>query len=100
MNYADMKPSEVRQLIREGKIDFQTSGMCNGFAQANIGMCYTLPSREVITDSVEVMVEGHRYDGMILVGGCDKIVPALLMAAARLDIPAIVVTGISALRSA
>ena len=72
---------------------FGTIAICDGFAQANLGMCYTLPSREVIADSVEVMVEGHRYDGMVLVGGCDKIVPALLMAAARLDIPAIVVTG-------
>ncbi|MHC1761744.1 MAG: dihydroxy-acid dehydratase [Negativicutes bacterium] len=72
---------------------FGTIAICDGFAQANIGMCYTLPSREVIADSVEVMIEGHRYDGMILVGGCDKIVPALLMAAARVDIPAIVVTG-------
>jgi dihydroxy-acid dehydratase len=72
---------------------FGTIAICDGFAQANIGMCYTLPSREVIADSIEVMVEGHRYDGMVLVGGCDKIVPALLMAAARLDIPAIVVTG-------
>ena len=72
---------------------FGTIAICDGFAQANIGMCYTLPSREVIADSVEVMIEGHRYDGMVLVGGCDKIVPALLMAAARLDIPAIVVTG-------
>lgn len=72
---------------------FGTIAVCDGFSQANVGMCYTLPSREIIADSVEVMIEAHRYDGLVLVGGCDKIVPALLMAAARLDIPAIVVTG-------
>lgn len=72
---------------------FGTIAICDGYAQANVGMCYSLPSREIIADSIEVMVEAHRYDGMVLVGGCDKIVPALLMAAARLDIPAIVVTG-------
>lgn len=72
---------------------FGTIAVCDGFSQANLGMCYTLPSREIIADSVEVMVEAHRYDGLVLVGGCDKIVPALLMAAARLDLPAIVVTG-------
>ncbi len=72
---------------------FGTIAVCDGFGQANKGMCYALPSREIIADSVEVMVEAHRYDGLVLVGGCDKIVPALLMAAARLDLPAVVVTG-------
>jgi dihydroxy-acid dehydratase len=103
--YNEMHPghfhlNELVKHIRDGiyggggiPFEFGTIALCDGFGQANVGMCYALPSREVITDSIEVMAEGHRYDGLVLVGGCDKIVPALLMAAARLDIPSIVVTG-------
>jgi dihydroxy-acid dehydratase len=103
--YNEMHPghfhlNELVSHIRDGiyaaggiPFAFGTIAVCDGFSQANKGMCYTLPSREVVADSVEVMIEAHRYDGLVLVGGCDKIVPALLIAAARLDIPAIVVTG-------
>lgn len=103
--YNEMHPghfhlNELVKHIRDGvyaaggvPFEFGTIAVCDGFSQANVGMCYTLPSREVIADSIEVMAEAQRYDGLVLVGGCDKIVPALLMAAARLDIPAIVVTG-------
>lgn len=73
--------------------EFGTIAICDGFAQANKGMCYSLPSREVVADSIEVMLEGHRYDGVVLVGGCDKTVPSLLMAAARMNMPAIILTG-------
>lgn len=76
--------------------EFGTISLCDGLAQAHQGNDYVLPSRELIADSIEVAVRGHRYDAVVLVGSCDKIIPALLMAAARLDIPAIVVTGGSA----
>jgi dihydroxy-acid dehydratase len=57
------------------------------------GMRFPLPSRDIITASIEIMVEAHKFDGMVLIGSCDKIVPGMLMAAAHLDIPAVVVNG-------
>lgn len=74
-------------------VEFGTIGPCDGIAEGNEGMTYILPSREAILHSVEVMVEAHRFDGLVLLGSCDKTVPALLMAAARLDLPAILVNG-------
>jgi len=74
-------------------VEFGTIGPCDGIAQGHEGMTYILPSREVILHSVEVMVEAHRFDGLVLLGSCDKTVPALLMAAARLNLPAILVNG-------
>lgn len=68
---------------------FGTIAPCDGIAEGHDGMRYILPSRDLITSSVECMVRAHRFDGMVLLGSCDKIVPGLLMAAARLDIPAI-----------
>lgn len=76
--------------------EFGTIALCDGLMQAHEGNNYALPSREIIADSIEVAVRGHRYDGIVLVGSCDKIIPALLMAAARIDLPAIVVAGGSA----
>ena len=73
--------------------EFNTISICDGFTVGHGGMRYVLPSREVIADSVELTVEAHRYDAMVLIGSCDKIIPGLLMAAARVDIPAIVVAG-------
>ncbi len=72
---------------------FGTIAPCDGIAEGHEGMRYILPSRDLITSSVECMVRAHRFDGMVLMGSCDKIVPGLLMAAARLDIPAIFVNG-------
>jgi dihydroxy-acid dehydratase len=69
--------------------EFGVTGACDGVAQGNEGMKYILPSRDVIANDVEVMVEAHSLDGIVLLGSCDKIVPGLLMAAARLRIPAI-----------
>ena len=66
---------------------------CDGVAQGHEGMHYILPSREIICDSVEIMAQAHRLDGLVLLASCDKIVPAMLMAAARLDIPCIVCVG-------
>ncbi|MEM2874911.1 MAG: dihydroxy-acid dehydratase [Candidatus Hadarchaeales archaeon] len=73
--------------------EFNTIGICDGIAMGTRGMCYSLPSREVIADSVELMVEAHRFDAVVGVASCDKIVPGMLMAMARLDLPSIMVTG-------
>lgn len=74
-------------------LEFNTIATCDGLCQGHIGMRYPLPSRELIADSVELMVEGHRFDAMVMLCSCDKIIPAHLMAAIRLNIPAILVTG-------
>ncbi|MCJ7596803.1 MAG: dihydroxy-acid dehydratase [Desulfobacterales bacterium] len=72
---------------------FGTIGVCDGIAMNHIGMKYSLGSRELIADSVEVMAMAHAFDALVLVPNCDKIVPGMLMAAARLDLPAIVISG-------
>ncbi|MHA1755008.1 MAG: dihydroxy-acid dehydratase [Candidatus Odinarchaeia archaeon] len=74
-------------------IEFDTIGICDGIAMGHIGMKMSLPSRDLIADSIELMVQAHQFDGMVLISSCDKIVPGHLMAAARLDIPSIVITG-------
>lgn len=71
--------------------EFETIGVCDGLAQGHGGMRYSLASRELITATVEVMLEAHCFDGVVFVASCDKITPAMLMAAARVNIPAIVV---------
>ena len=73
--------------------EFGVTGCCDGTAQGNEGMKFILPSREVIANDVEMMMEAHRLDGVVLLGSCDKIVPGLLMAAARLGLPAIFLPG-------
>ena len=73
--------------------EFNTIAICDGLAMGHEGMRYSLPSREIIADSIELMVQAHRFDGMVLVTNCDKITPGMLMAAARLNIPSVVVTG-------
>lgn len=86
----------VKDGVREaGGIPFEvnTISLCDGFAQGHVGMCHVLPSRELIADSIECYAGGHQLDGLVLIGGCDKIVPAMLMAALRVNIPAILVTG-------
>ncbi|MDD3073459.1 MAG: dihydroxy-acid dehydratase [Eubacteriales bacterium] len=74
-------------------VEFPTIGICDGIAMGHAGMRYPLASREHIADSVEIMTEAHRFDGLVLVPNCDKIVPGMLMAAVRMNIPAIVVSG-------
>jgi len=73
--------------------EFHTIAICDGIAMGHEGMKYSLPSREVIADSIELMIQAHRMDAMVMISSCDKIVPGHLMAAARLDLPAVVVTG-------
>jgi dihydroxy-acid dehydratase len=74
-------------------IEFCTIGVCDGIAMNHEGMKYSLASRELIADSVEIMAMAHPFDGLVLVPNCDKVVPGMLMAALRLNIPAIVVSG-------
>lgn len=91
---------QIAQAVKEGIIasgatpfEFNTIAICDGIAMGHEGMRYSLPSRELIADSVETMVQAHRLDALVLVTNCDKITPGMLMAAARLNIPAITITG-------
>ncbi len=74
-------------------IEFPTIGVCDGIAMNHIGMKFSLPSRELIMDSIEVMAQGHAFDALVMVTNCDKIIPGMAMAAARLNIPSVVVSG-------
>ncbi len=94
--HLDRLAERVRAGIRSAGMTpfgFNTIAPCDGMSEGHEGMHYVLPAREVISDSVEIMARVNRLDGLVLIGSCDKIVPGLLMAAARVDIPAIVVTG-------
>ncbi|MDR0912169.1 MAG: dihydroxy-acid dehydratase [Methanobrevibacter sp.] len=73
--------------------EFNTIAICDGIAMNHEGMKYSLPSRELVAASVESVVKGHSFDALVLITSCDKVTPGMLMAAARLDIPTIVVTG-------
>lgn len=73
--------------------EFQTIGVCDGVAMGHRGMRYSLPSRELIEDSIEIMVEAHQLDGLVMIPSCDKIAPGHIMAAGRLNLPTIVITG-------
>jgi len=72
---------------------FSVAGICDGVAMGHPGMRYSLPSRELIADLIETVTNAHGLDGLVMVTNCDKITPGMLMAAARLDIPCVVVTG-------
>jgi len=74
-------------------MEFPSIGVCDGIAMGHIGMKYSLASRELIADSIETMAMAHGFDGLVLIPNCDKIVPGMIMAAARLNIPAVVVSG-------
>ena len=91
---------QVAQRVRDGiyraggtSVEFGVMGGCDGMANGHEGMHYILPSRELIANSIESMAEINQFDGLVLLGSCDKIVPGMLMAAARLDIPCIVLPG-------
>ncbi|BAU29379.1 dihydroxyacid dehydratase [Aneurinibacillus soli] len=86
----------VKEAIREAggvPFEFNTIGVDDGIAMGHIGMRYSLPSREIIADSVETVVAAHWFDGMICIPNCDKITPGMMMAALRLNIPTIMVSG-------
>ena len=91
-NVADAVKAGVR-IAGGTPLEFSTIGICDGIAMNHAGMRYSLASREVIADSVELAVQAHAFDAMVLIPNCDKVVPGMLMAAARIDIPAIVVSG-------
>ena len=91
---------EIAEAVKTGiwqaggvPFEFPAIGICDGIAMGHDGMKYPLPSRELITDSVEAMTIGHGLDGLVMVTNCDKITPAMLMSAARLNIPSVVVSG-------
>ena len=86
----------VKASLREAGMipfEFNTIGVDDGIAMGHAGMRFSLPSRELIADSVETMISAHCFDGMVCIPNCDKIVPGMLMAAARLDIPTVFVSG-------
>lgn len=92
----DKLAESVKAGIRMGggtPFEFNTIGVCDGIAMGHEGMKYSLPSRETIADSVELQVRAHQLDGLVFITSCDKILPGHLMAAARTNIPSIVVTG-------
>jgi len=74
-------------------MEFNTIGVCDGLAMGHEGMKYSLPSRELIADSIECMARAHRFDALVFIPNCDKIVPGMLLAAARLDLPCAFVSG-------
>ncbi|MDD4763770.1 MAG: dihydroxy-acid dehydratase, partial [Sphaerochaetaceae bacterium] len=74
-------------------IEFSVIGVCDGIAMGHVGMKYSLASRELIADSIESMALAHPFDALVMVPNCDKIVPAMLMAAARINIPTVFVSG-------
>jgi dihydroxy-acid dehydratase len=86
----------VKEAVREAggvPFEFNTIGVDDGIAMGHIGMRYSLPSRELIADSLETVVEAHRLDGVICIPNCDKIVPGMLMGAVRVNIPTIFISG-------
>ncbi|MFN3742672.1 MAG: dihydroxy-acid dehydratase [Anaerolineales bacterium] len=104
-SYVDIVPGHVHlqefgKLVKEAvraaggvPFEFNTIGVDDGIAMGHAGMKYSLPSRELIADSVETMIEAHQFDAMICIPNCDKIVPGMLMAAVRVNIPTIFVSG-------
>lgn len=91
---------EIAEAVKKGVImeggtplEFPTIAVCDGIAMNHQGMKYSLVSRELIADSVEIMTLAHGLDGLVMIPNCDKVVPGMLMAAARLDIPTIIVSG-------
>lgn len=74
-------------------MEFPTIGMCDGIVMGHQGMKYSLPSREAIADSIEIMVQAYQFDALVLIPNCDKIVPGMLMAALRINIPTIFISG-------
>jgi dihydroxy-acid dehydratase len=86
----------VKRGVREAggtPLEFDTIAVCDGMAQGHIGMSYSLPSREAIADTVEIMLEGHRFDAAVMISSCDKIEPGHLLAALRVNIPTVMLTG-------
>lgn len=104
-SYVDVVPGHVHlqefgKLVKEAvraagcvPFEFNTIGVDDGIAMGHMGMKYSLPSRELIADCVETMIEAHRFDAMVCIPNCDKIVPGMLLAAMRVNVPTIFVSG-------
>jgi dihydroxy-acid dehydratase len=95
-----MHLNQLAKFVKDGirsaggvPFEFNTIAICDGLVMGHNGMHYSLPSRELIADSVEAMVQANKFDGMVLIPNCDKITPGMMMAVARLNIPSIAVTG-------
>ncbi len=91
---------EIAASVKEGvraaggvPFEFNTVAVCDGIAMNHAGMKYSLPSRELIADSIEIMAEAHAFDALVFIPNCDKIIPGMLMAAVRLNLPSIFVSG-------
>ena len=94
--HLDRLSQAVKDGVRMGggtPMEFRTIGICDGIAMGHEGMKYSLCSRELICDSIEVMAKAYPFDGLVLIPNCDKIVPGMMMAAMRLNIPSIVISG-------
>jgi dihydroxy-acid dehydratase len=104
-SYTNIVPGHIHlriigEAVKEGilsaggtSFEFDTIAVCDGIAMGHDGMRYSLPSREIIADSVEIMLQAHSLDGLVMISNCDKVTPGMLMAAARVNIPSIMVTG-------
>jgi dihydroxy-acid dehydratase len=104
-SYTDIVPGhmhlrKVAEAVKDGvrtaggvPFEFSTIAVCDGIAMNHAGMKYSLPSRELIADSVEIMAEAHAFDALVFIPNCDKIIPGMLMAALRLNVPAIFISG-------
>ena len=104
-SYTDIVPGHIHlrelvEYVKEGiraaggiPFEFDTMAICDGIAMNHEGMKYSLASREIVVSTVESMTMGHCFDGLVMIPSCDKVVPGMLMAAARLDVPSIFVTG-------
>jgi dihydroxy-acid dehydratase len=102
-SYNELIPGHMNTLAQQAKygvyqaggipLEFDVIGVCDGIAMNHEGMHYSLVSREVIADSVEIMAKAHGLDGLVLIPNCDKVIPGMVMAVARLDIPAVVISG-------
>ena len=89
---------EIAEFVKRGILEaggmpfeFCTIGVCDGLAQGHKGMSYSLPSRDIIADSIEIMLKAHCFDGAVFIGSCDKITPGMLMAAVRVNLPSVFV---------
>jgi dihydroxy-acid dehydratase len=95
-----MNLDKIVQAVKDGvrmaggvPVEFSTISVCDGIAMNHSGMSYSLPPRQIIADSVEIVAKAHAFDGMVAIPNCDKVVPGMLMAAARVDIPALLISG-------
>lgn len=104
-SYSEIVPGHINldkivQAVKDGirmaggvPVEFGTISVCDGIAMNHTGMSYSLPSRQIIADSVEIVARAHAFDGLVCIPNCDKVVPGMLMAVARVDIPSLLISG-------